>query len=99
MGQIGSFRGSEASAAMGLWQAEQSKISTDAPGHLAALPSPRRLSADVRGLGAETQASADKSGRGLGLAARRQAKGAGVWNAPQLGVVQDGVWVPIVNAK
>ena len=49
LGQIGSFRGSEETAAAVLQQAEERETSTEGSGHLTALLSPRQASAAVNG--------------------------------------------------
>ena len=87
-----SLRGSEESAAAGLQQAGQRETSTDGPGHLAALPSPRHVPA-AQQLGTETPASAnrprDRTGVGCAETTQRawsvvQAAGGGVcWTEPR----------------
>ena len=49
LGQKGSFRGSEESAAVGSQQAEQRKTSIDGLCQLPSVPSPRRMSAGACG--------------------------------------------------
>ena len=86
-GQKGRFRGSEESAAIGLQQAEQKETSTDGPGHLAAHSSLRCASVGVHsGWVLKLGFQRTDLGRGLGLAAWRRPKGAGVWPGPQMGV-------------
>ena len=83
LGQKGSFRGLQESAAAGLQQAEQMEACTNGPCHRPALPSLRCAFAFVYGgwvlkLGLQRT----DPGRGRGLAARRQPEGAGLWLRP-----------------
>ena len=91
LGQKGSFRGSEESAATSLQEAEWRKTSTDSPGHLAALPSLRGASVGMRG-GLVLKLGLQKTdvGRRLGLAAQRSPKGLECGPGHNWGCVQDG---------
>ena len=83
LGQKASFRGSEESAATGLWQAEQKETSTDGPSHLAASPSLRRASAVAcSGWFLKLRLQQTNLEKRLELAAWRQPEGAGVWLRP-----------------
>ena len=60
-------------------RAERRKTSTDSPGYLPALPSPRCKSAGVE----KSELQQTDQGRGLGMAPWKQPEGAGVWSKQQ----------------
>ena len=83
LGQKGSFRGWEESAAPSLRWAEQRETCTEGLGHHSAVPSPRLSSAGVH-RGWVVKLGLQRTDQGL--ATRRQPEGTGEWSKAQLGV-------------